>query len=47
MGEAQGDEESIKKLLKDIGKGPSGARVVKVEKESMEVQEGEGGFEQQ
>lgn len=43
-GEAQGSEESIKAYLKEIDKGPSAAHVVKVEKEEMEVQEGEKGF---
>lgn len=44
-GEAQGDEESIQKLLKDINQGPSAAHVVKVEKSETEVKEGESSFE--
>ncbi|MCJ1376793.1 hypothetical protein MMC20_008038 [Loxospora ochrophaea] len=44
-GEAQGDEESIKKLLKDLNNGPSLAHVVKLEKSDMDVKEGESGFD--
>ena len=44
-GEAQGDEESLQKLLKDINHGPSSAHVVKVEKTEQEVKEGEHSFE--
>ena len=46
VGEAQGDEESIKKLLKDINNGPSAAHVVKVEKSEIDVKDGESSFEQ-
>ena len=45
MGEAQGDEEAVKKLLKDLDKGPSAAHVVKVEKNELEVKDGENAFE--
>jgi len=44
-GEAQGEEESIQKLLKDLDKGPTHSHVVKLEKGEIEVLEGEGGFE--
>ena len=44
-GEAQGEEENLQKLLKDLDKGPSHAHVVKVEKEEKDVQEGESAFE--
>lgn len=43
-GEAQGSEESIKSYLKEINKGPRAAHVVKVEKEEIEVKEGEKSF---
>lgn len=46
-GEAQGDEESLQKLLKDLNHGPSAAHVVKVEKTEHEVKEGESSFEAQ
>lgn len=45
MGEAQGDEQNIQKLLKDINQGPSSAHVVKVEKSEVEVKEGESSFQ--
>jgi len=44
-GEAQGEEASVERLLKDINEGPSHAHVVKVEKESMEVKANDRGFE--
>ncbi|KAH6676667.1 acylphosphatase [Halenospora varia] len=44
-GEAQGDEDGIQKLLKDIDKGPTHAHVVKLEKSEINVVEGESGFE--
>ena len=43
-GEAQGDDESIKKLLKDLNNGPPAAHVVKLEKAEVEEQEGETSF---
>lgn len=46
-GEAQGDEKSLQKLLKDLHQGPSAAHVVKVEKTEQEVKEGESSFEAQ
>lgn len=44
-GEAQGEDDLIRKLIKDLGNGPPAAHVVKVEQEDLEVQEGEQGFE--
>ncbi|BDD62937.1 hypothetical protein MAP00_007890 [Monascus purpureus] len=43
-GEAQGDEDSIQKLLKDIGQGPRLAHVVKVEKKEVPPRGDEEGF---
>ncbi|KAJ9365440.1 hypothetical protein DTO280E4_409 [Paecilomyces variotii] len=40
-GEAQGSDESLQKLLKDINKGPRLAHVVKVEKQEIDPKEGE------
>ncbi|KAG6986446.1 acylphosphatase [Physcia stellaris] len=44
-GEAQGDRDSIQKLLSDINKGPSAAHVVKVNKSDIDIKEGESSFE--
>jgi acylphosphatase len=44
-GEAQGEEDNIQKLLKDLDKGPTHSHVVKLEKSEIDVQEGESGFE--
>ncbi|MCJ1304129.1 hypothetical protein MMC08_006941 [Hypocenomyce scalaris] len=44
-GEAQGDEESIQKYLKDLNSGPSPAHVVKVEKSEQDAKAGESSFE--
>ncbi|RAL16246.1 acylphosphatase [Aspergillus homomorphus CBS 101889] len=43
-GEAQGNEESLQKLLKDINKGPRLAHVVKVEQKEIAAKDGEEGF---
>jgi acylphosphatase len=43
-GEAQGEDDSIRKLLADINRGPSHAHVEKVETEEIPVVEGESGF---
>ncbi|KAK2792964.1 hypothetical protein FQN50_010032, partial [Emmonsiellopsis sp. PD_5] len=43
-GEAQGDEASLAKLLKDVNRGPRHAHVVKLDKEEIERKEGEVGF---
>ncbi|KAI5866437.1 Acylphosphatase [Durotheca rogersii] len=40
-GEAQGEEHSIRLFLKELDKGPTHARVVRLDQESREVQEGE------
>ena len=44
-GEAQGDDDSIQKLLKDLDQGPSAAHVVKVEKAEIDIKDGEASFE--
>ena len=44
MGEAQGDEESIKQLLKDLNRGPTHAHVVKLEKSEVDIKDGESSF---
>jgi acylphosphatase len=44
-GEAQGDESSLQKFVKDIKEGPKHAHVVKVEKTLMDPKEGESSFE--
>ena len=44
-GEAQGDPDAIKQFLKDSDQGPSLAKVVKVDKEDRDPQEGESHFE--
>ena len=44
-GEAQGDEESIKKYFKDLSSGPSAAHVVKVEKSDQDAKDDESSFE--
>ena len=44
QGEAQGDEESIQKLVKDLERGPTHARVVKFEKNEIDVVDGDSGF---
>ncbi|KAL8971340.1 MAG: hypothetical protein Q9197_003327 [Variospora fuerteventurae] len=43
-GEAQGDEESIQKLLKVLESGPPASSVTKVEKSDMDVKEGESSY---
>jgi acylphosphatase len=45
QGEAQGDEASIDLFLKALDQGPRTAHVVKLDKEEMDVREGESGFE--
>lgn len=44
-GEAQGNDEGIQKLLKDLNDGPSAAHVVKLEKSELGTKEGESSFE--
>ncbi|KAK1143328.1 hypothetical protein N8T08_006855 [Aspergillus melleus] len=43
-GEAQGPDEAIQNLLKEINNGPRLAHVVKVEKKGIALQEGESQF---
>ncbi|EQB55688.1 acylphosphatase [Colletotrichum gloeosporioides Cg-14] len=43
-GEAQGEEDALKKLLKDIDDGPRSARVVKLDHEDRDLVDGEEGF---
>ncbi|KAJ5899459.1 hypothetical protein N7495_004203 [Penicillium taxi] len=43
-GEVQGDEETVKKLLTQINKGPRFAHVVKLEKREIEPIQSEGDF---
>ncbi|KAH0843736.1 Acylphosphatase [Fonsecaea pedrosoi] len=44
-GEAQGDEEALKKLKADLDTGPRTAHVVKLEIKDIGVKEGENSFE--
>ena len=44
-GEAQGEEDALQKLLKDLDRGPTHARVAKLDKHDIELHEGETGFE--
>jgi hypothetical protein len=44
-GEAQGDDASMTKFLKDIDNGPPHATVVQLDKEARDVVEGETEFE--
>lgn len=44
-GEAQGDDEGIRKFLKDINEGPKRAHVVKVQKSEVEPKDGESSFD--
>lgn len=44
-GEAQGNDDGIQKLLKDLNDGPSAAHVAKVEKSELATKEGESSFE--
>ncbi|GKT40102.1 uncharacterized protein ColSpa_00283 [Colletotrichum spaethianum] len=43
-GEAQGDEDALKKLLKDIDEGPRSAKVVKLDQEERDLIEDEKDF---
>ena len=45
-GEAQADNDAIKKFLKALEQGPSMAEVNGVEKSDMDTKDGESGFEQ-
>lgn len=44
-GEAQGSEDGIQALLKDLDRGPTHAHVVKLEMREIDVVEEEEGFE--
>ncbi|KIW24586.1 uncharacterized protein PV07_10292 [Cladophialophora immunda] len=44
-GEAQGDEEALKKLKSDLDSGPRLAHVVKLEIKDIDIKEGEKSFE--
>ena len=46
QGEAQGDDESVAKLVKDIWLGSPQATVKKLEVESIPIKQGESSFEQ-
>jgi len=45
IGEAQGSDEAVSKLLKDLNRGPTYAHVVKLEKQEVDVNESETSFE--
>ncbi|KAK0112617.1 hypothetical protein ONS95_014360 [Cadophora gregata] len=44
-GEAQAEDDILQKFMKDVESGPSHATVDKVEKQEIDVVEGETGFE--
>lgn len=44
-GEAQGDEEALKKLKADLNQGPPAAHVVKLEVQEISPKQGEKTFE--
>ncbi|KAK8033183.1 hypothetical protein PG991_002581 [Apiospora marii] len=44
-GEAQGDEGILKQFFKDIDQGPPHSKVMKVDQEERDIQEGESQFE--
>ncbi|KAF5125436.1 hypothetical protein E5D57_010123 [Metarhizium anisopliae] len=43
-GEAQGDEDTLSKFLKDVDQGPRHAKVVQLTREDRDVIEGEASF---
>lgn len=43
-GEAQGEEDVLKKFLKDVDQGPRSSKVVRVDQEDRDIVEGEDGF---
>ena len=45
QGEVQGEDSVLQKFMKDIGVGPSAAKVDKLEKTALDVKDGETGFE--
>jgi acylphosphatase len=44
-GEAQGDEDALKKLKGDLNEGPRAAHVVKLEIKDIQTKEGESSFD--
>jgi len=44
-GEAQGQDDSLEQLVKDLGVGPSHAKVDKLEKNEIGTVDGELGFD--
>ena len=44
-GEAQGEPDALEKLIKDLNKGSSAAKVDKVDVKDIETKEGESTFE--
>ncbi len=44
-GEAQGDDEALKKLKADLNEGPRAAHVVKLEVKDIAVKDGEKSFD--
>ena len=44
-GEAQGDEDSVQKLLQDLNRGPSAAQVDKIEHSEVDTQADEKSFD--
>ncbi|KAK2750591.1 hypothetical protein FQN57_002662 [Myotisia sp. PD_48] len=45
QGEAQGQADSVEKLLTDISTGPPHAKVDRLENEQIDTKEGETGFQ--
>jgi len=44
VGEAQGTEEALQKLKKDLKEGPDPAHVIKLETDEIATKEGESSF---
>jgi len=45
-GEAQGEQSSLDKFVQHLNKGPSAAKVQKVDTKEVSVKQGESGFSQ-
>jgi acylphosphatase len=45
VGEAQGNEDALKKLKSDLKEGPRAAHVVKLEVKEIQSKEGESSFD--
>jgi acylphosphatase len=43
-GEVQGEENLVQKILKDVNNGPRHAKVVKMDKSEIDLQDGEQDF---